>query len=95
MSGSATTETATRVVLSYDPEAIDGIPRFWVEDELSKASFEGYISRAHDTLSEGEAFEASVSKGCGVPVDVTLRVERLEGGSGIGEKTTVEVRRRE
>lgn len=95
MSGPATTETATRVVLSYDPDAIDDISRFWVEDELSKESFEGYIRRAHDSLSEGEPFQTSVSKGCGVPVEVTLRVERLEGGPGIDEETTVEVRRRE
>jgi len=95
MSGSAATETATRVVLSYDPEAIDDISRFWVEDELSKDAFEGYIRRTHDSLSEGETFEGVVSKGCGVPVDVTLRVERLEGGPGVGEETTVGLRRRE
>lgn len=95
MSDAAAETTASRVVLSYDPAAIDDVSRFWVEDELSKESFEGYIRRTRRDVSEGEAFEEFVSKGCGVPVDVTLRVDRLEGGSEIGEATTVDVRPRD
>ncbi len=88
-------ETAARVVFSYDPGAIDDVSRYWVEDELSKERFEGYLRRAHDAVAEGEELEEFVSKGCGVPVDVRLRVERLEGGAAVGSETTVEIRRRE
>lgn len=95
MSDATAAETATRVVLSYDPDEIDDVSRYWVEDELSKDSYEGYVRRTYGTVAEGEEFEEFVSKGCSVPMDVTLRVERLEGGTTVGEGTTVEIRRRE
>jgi hypothetical protein len=90
----ATTGTATRVVLSYDPEAIDDLSRYWVEDELSRESFEGRVRRTYGAVAEGDTLVEAVSKGCGVPVEVTLRVERLDGGTAVGEGTAVEVRRR-
>lgn len=95
MSDAATAETASRVVLSYDPQAIDDISRYWVEDELSKDAYEAYIRRSYGPVSEGEEFEEFVAKGCSVPMDVTLRVERLEGGSTIGDETAVDIQRRE
>ena len=87
--------TAARVVLDYDPARIDGVSRHWVEDEPSRDRFAAPLRRAHDAVAEGEEFEESASKGCGVPVDATLRVERPESGSAVGAETAVEVHRRE
>lgn len=95
MTDVAAGETASRVVLTYDPDVIDDISRFWVEDELGKGSYVGYIRRTYDTVSEGEDFDEFVSKGCSIPMDVTLRVERLDGGTRIGEDTAVDIRRRD
>ena len=87
--------TAARAALSYDPARTDDVSRHRAEDELSRDRFAAYLRRPYDAVAEGEGLEEFVSKGCGVPVDVTLRVERLEGGSAVGRETTVEVRRRE
>ena len=86
---------AARVVLSYDPARINDVSRYWVGDEPSRDRFAAPLRRAHDAVAEGEELEKFVSKGCGVPVDATLRVERPEGGSAVGAETAVEVRRRE
>ena len=91
---SKTAESATRVVLRYDPAEIDDISRFWVEDELGSDDIAERLRDAHGTLAEGEAVEEFVSKGCGVSVGVTPRVERVEGGAKIGDETEIDVRRR-
>ena len=88
-------ESATRVVLSYDPAGIDEVSRFWVEDELWSDDVAGRLRDAHGTLAEGDAVEEFVSKGCGVPVGVTLRVERVDGGAEIGNETAINVRPRD
>ncbi|PSQ41072.1 hypothetical protein BRD07_06030 [Halobacteriales archaeon QS_9_68_42] len=85
-------ESATRVVLSYDPAGIDEVSRFWVEDELGSDDVAEHLRDAHGTLAEGDAVEEFVSKGCGVPVSVTLRVERVDGGAEIGNETAINVR---
>jgi len=90
-----TAETATRVVLSYDPAGIDDISRFWVEDELGSDDIAERLRDAYGTLTEGDAVEEFVSKGCGVPVGVTLGVERVEGGAEIGDRTAIDVRPRD
>ena len=90
-----TAESATRVVLSYDPAGIDDISRFWVEDELGSDDVAERLRDAHGTLAEGDAVEEFVSKGCGVPVGVTLRVERVEGGAEIDDVTAIDVRRQD
>ncbi|PSP96781.1 hypothetical protein BRC84_01380 [Halobacteriales archaeon QS_1_68_44] len=92
---SETAESATRVVLSYDPAGIDEVSRFWVEDELWSDDVAGRLRDAHGTLAEGDAVEEFVSKGCGVPVGVTLRVERVDGGAEIGNETAINVRPRD
>lgn len=95
MSDTASTEPATRVVLTYDPAAIDDVSRYWVEDELSKDAYEGYIRRTYDDVNQGAELEEFVSKGCSVPMDVCLRVERLDDGTRIGGDTVVDIQRRE
>ncbi|PSQ14087.1 hypothetical protein BRD02_10695 [Halobacteriales archaeon QS_8_69_73] len=82
------------MVLSYDPARIGDISRHWVEDELSRNRSAAYLQLAYDVAPEGEGLEEFVSKGRGVSVDATLRVERPEGGSAVGAETAVEVRRR-
>ena len=92
---SETAESATRVVLSYDPAGIDGISRFWVEDELGSDDVAERLRDAHGTLAKGDAVEEFVSKGCGVPVGVTLRVEHVEGGAEIDDETATNARPRD
>ena len=92
---SETAESATRVVLSYDPAGIDGISQFWVEDELGRDDVAERLRDGHETFVEGDAVEEFVSKGCGVPVGVTLRVERVEGGAEIDDVTAINVRRQD
>ena len=95
MSEARASDAATRVVLSYDPAEIDDVSRFWVENKLSSDSYKGYIRRTYGTVTEGGTVEEFVSKGCGVPIDVTLRVESVEGGSRVCEGTKVDVRPRD
>ena len=71
------------MVLGYDPARIDGV-RHWVEDELSRDRFAASLRLTYDVVPEGEGLEEFVSKGRGVSVDATLRVERPEGGSAVG-----------
>jgi hypothetical protein len=52
---SETAETATRVVLSYDPAGIDEVSRFWVEDELGSDDVAERLRDGHGTLAEGGA----------------------------------------
>ena len=92
---SETAESATRVVLSYDPAGIDDISRFWVEDELGSDDVAERLRDSHGTLAEGDAVEEYVSKGCGVSVGVTLRVERVEGGAEIDDWTAIDARRQD
>ena len=92
---SETAESATRVVLSYDPAGIDEVSRFWVEDELGSDDVAERLRDSHGTLTEGDTVEEFVSKGCGVPVGVTLRVERAEGRTGFDDGTEIDVRRRD
>lgn len=84
-------EPATRVVVSYDPSEFDGVSRFWMENELGSDDYAAYLRRAHESASEGETWDEFVSKGCSLPMDVTLRVERVEGGSALGPDTDVEI----
>jgi hypothetical protein len=93
--GETATTRARRLVASYDPAAFDDRSRFWAENELQSDDYAAILRRNYDELAEGDEFETSVSKGCGVPADVTLRVEQLETGSKLGEKTTIEIRPRE
>lgn len=85
--------TADRVVLTY---AVDELPedlRFWVHAELTGETFGASFRSRHDTVREGDRFEEFVSRGCGVPVDVTLRAATVAGGARLDSETEVVVER--
>lgn len=88
-------DAATRVVVSYDPGAVDEQLHDWVGAELGRERYAAYLRRARGTAREGETWEEFVSRGCGRPVDVVLRVERVEGGRALCPDTTIEVRARD
>jgi hypothetical protein len=99
MSGSTTGpdtapgDTADRVVLTY---AVDDMPddlRFWVHDELTGETFGASFRSRHDAVHEGDRFEEFVSRGCGVPVDVILRVDAVAGGTRLDSGTEIIVER--
>ncbi|GAB7093743.1 hypothetical protein JCM30237_08950 [Halolamina litorea] len=77
-----TDDEATRVVLSYTPAESR------VGDELRTERFRGYLRRAHaGAVAVGDQWAEFVSRGCGSTRDVTLRVESVEGGDEVGERT--------
>jgi len=84
-------DRATRVVVTYDESALDERLRAWVSRELGRETYRRYLARAHETAAEGDEWTEFVSRGCGSPVDVTLRVARVEGGSRLDPETTVEI----
>lgn len=84
-------DLADRVVVSYDESALEDPLRTWVARELRGESYRRYLARAHDTATEGDEWAEFVSRGCGAPADVILRVDRVDGGSRLGPGTTVEI----
>ncbi|MFP9060127.1 hypothetical protein ACLI4R_06300 [Natrialbaceae archaeon A-chndr2] len=82
---------ATRLVVSY-PADLSNWGRFQVE----KPSFQAYLRKTRDAAEPGDIWEEFVGVGCcGSTLDVPLRVESLEGGVHIGEKTEIEYTVRE
>jgi len=92
---------ADRLVLSFAPSAAGGDPwsgvdTEWIADELRTDSYQQYLRRAHGgPVAAGEEWGESVSCGCATPQDVVLRVERVEGGTALGDATTLDVRPRD
>jgi hypothetical protein len=84
---------ATRVRLTYDPEAFPADVRDWVHEGVTDETFRSSFRRRHETVAEGETFEEFVSCGCGAPRDVTFRVAAVEGGSRLDAGTAVVVER--
>jgi hypothetical protein len=93
-------DPADRVVISFRaPDADpDGGDEWWVADSawlseiLSEPTYLLYLRRAHaGPVDVGEEWDEFVNCGCASPVDVVLRVERVEGGTAIGENTTFEI----
>ena len=77
---------ATRVVVAYP----DGLSD-WGRDQLTAPRFATYLRRVLDEVREGETFEEFLDVGCcGNALDVTLRIERVEGGSRVVDDTDVE-----
>lgn len=85
---------ATRVVLSYDETDVDEALRFWVGGELSGERTAARLRDDHAEARAGEEWPATVSRGCGVPVDVPLRVERVAGGRRVSPETEIRVESR-
>ncbi|ELY93579.1 hypothetical protein C482_19314 [Natrialba chahannaoensis JCM 10990] len=78
-------DPATRVVISY-PEDLSDWGRFQVE----KSSFRAFLRKTRDHARKGDEWEEFVGVGCcGNSLDVPLRVERVEGGTEIGEHTEI------
>lgn len=77
---------AARVVVAYP----DGLSD-WGRDQLTAPRFSTYLRRVLDEVHEGEAFEEFLDVGCcGNTLDVTLRIERVEGGSVVDGDTQIE-----
>lgn len=77
---------ADRVVLSYRIHG-DGREE-WVRAALAADSYVTYLRRVHDgPVAVGDEYEEFVSRGCGSPTDLTLRVESVEGGSVLTPET--------
>jgi len=91
---------ADRIVLSFAPSAADedpwsGVDTEWIVDELRGDTYQQYLRRAHGgPVSVGEEWEEFVSCGCATPQDVLLRVERVEGGTVLGDATALIIQSR-
>jgi hypothetical protein len=92
---------ADRIVLSFAPSVADGDPwsgvdTEWIVDELRGDTYQQYLRRAHGgPVAVGEEWAEFVSCGCATPQDVVLRVERVAGGTALGDATTLEIRPRD
>jgi hypothetical protein len=96
----AVADAADRILLSYRvPEASlhgdDGwelADSGWIREGMNAPSYLRYLRYAHaGTLSVGDEFEEFVNCGCASPMDVVIRVERIEGGSAMGADTALDV----
>jgi len=92
---------ADRIVLSFAPSAAgenpwSGVDTEWIVDELRGDAYQQYLRRAHSgPVSVGEEWNEFVSCGCATPQDVVLRVERVEGGTALGDATALTVQPRD
>lgn len=85
---------AERIVLSFAPDEDpwSSVDTDWILDELRSDSYQQYLRRVHDgPVSVGEEWAEFVSCGCATPQDVVLRVERVEGGTELGQETALAV----
>jgi hypothetical protein len=89
------------IVLSFAPSAAgedpwSGVDTEWIVDELRGDAYQQYLRRAHDgPVAVGEEWAEFVSCGCATPQDVVLRVERVEGGTALGDTTSLTVQPRD
>jgi hypothetical protein len=78
--------TATRVVVAYP----DGLSD-WGRDQLTAPRFAKYLRRVLGEVDAGDEFEEFLDVGCcGNTLDVTLRIETVEGGPTVGPDTEIE-----
>lgn len=78
---------ATRVVVSFP----DGLSD-WGRDQIDTDRYRGYLRRMLDEPSVGDEREEFVDVGCcGNSLDLTFRVETVEGGARVGEETMIEL----
>ena len=88
---------ADRIALSFAPSDAAGDPRSgvdtgWIVDELCGDIYQQYLRRAHGgPVSVGEEWDEFVNCGCATPQDVVLRVERIDGGTALGDATTLDI----
>ncbi|WP_339104689.1 hypothetical protein [Haloterrigena salinisoli] len=74
--------TAERVVVSYSAALSETARR-----QLETQSFRSYLHKTHDEARVGDVWEEFVGVGCGSTRDVSLRVERVDGGAEIVDET--------
>lgn len=80
-------EDAARVVLSFP----DGLSE-WGRDQIRTDRYRNYLRRMFDEPRVGDEREEFVDVGCcGDSLDLTFRVEAVEGGARIGDGTVVEL----
>lgn len=76
---------ATRVTLSFPDELSD-----WGRDQIFTDRYRGYFRRVLDEPTVGDEREEFVDVGCcGDSLDLTFRVERVEGGETVGDDTDI------
>ncbi|MFB6219007.1 MAG: hypothetical protein ABEH77_07520 [Halobacteriaceae archaeon] len=79
-------DTATRVVLSYPADLPDR-----AVERLERPYYRGYLAKTLGRVAAGDEREEFTDVGCcGSQRDVTLRVERVEGGDRVTADTAVE-----
>ena len=79
-------DKATRLVLSY-PSGLSA----WGRDQIETDRYRGYLRRVFPEPSVGDEREEFVDVGCcGDSLDLTFRVEGVEGGTRVGEDTEIE-----
>lgn len=79
-------DAATRVVLSHP----DGLSD-WGRGQLRTDRFRSYLRRVHDSVAAGDEFVEFLDVGCcGDTLDLTLRVESVEGPGRLGSETRIE-----
>ncbi|SHG71677.1 hypothetical protein [Halobaculum gomorrense] len=78
---------AARVVLSFP----DGLSE-WGRDQIRTDRYRNYLRRMLNKPSVGDEREEFVDIGCcGDSLDLTVRVEAVEGGTRVGDETVVEL----
>lgn len=81
----------TTVLVSYPADLSE-----WGRWQLEERSFKAYLRRTHDTVAVGDTWTVFLDVGCcGDTYDVPLRIESVEGGTMIGDETTIEYEERE
>jgi len=79
-------ETADRIVISYPSELST-----WGQDIVEGDQFRAYLPKAHERAAPGDRWEEFVGVGCcGSALEVTLRVESIDGGPRLTSETTIE-----
>ncbi len=79
-------DAADRIVVSYPADLSD-----WGRGQVETSRFRAYLRKVHDTAAAGDEWAEFVGVGCcGDSLDVPLRVEAVEGGTGLTEDTAVE-----
>ena len=77
--------TADRVVVSYPADLSD-----WGRMQVEKPSFRAFLRKTRESAAAGDDWTEFVGVGCcGDTLDVPLRVEHVEGGTGIDADTEV------
>lgn len=93
-------DQADRILVSFrspeiDPDDTDDwwvADSEWLQENMTEHTYRRYLRWAHaGPVAVGDELEEFVNCGCASPEDVILRVEDVEGGTGIGSETAIEV----